>query len=86
MAAPRKARGHAVAEMRRRLTALQARLAGRLPGNPDVPGLMSRVEALEPATLSMFVEAGTWETAWSGGPETDLEELNPMPVGIEVAS
>ncbi|MEB8388528.1 hypothetical protein OO012_14980 [Rhodobacteraceae bacterium KMM 6894] len=85
MAAPREARGHAVVEMRRRLTTLEARLARRLPGNADIPGLMSRVEALDPATLSMFVEAGTWEMTLSGGPETDLEELNPKPAGIEGA-
>lgn len=75
---PREVRGHALAQMRNRLSTLESRLSGRLPGKADPAGLMRRIEALDSATTSMFVEAGTWEMALSGGPETDVDMLNPM--------
>lgn len=76
---PSEPKGQAIAEMRRRLTGLEARLDGRLPGHPNVQGLLRRIEALDAATLSMFLETGTWEMTLSGGPEVDLDAINPMP-------
>lgn len=78
IAQPSVPRRRAVDLMRCRLKDLDARLSSRLPGKTNVEGLMRRLETLSEETLSVFVEAGPWETRWSGGSEVDLDQLNPM--------
>jgi len=73
-------RCHAKSVLVGRLRALADRLAPRLPDTPNTAALLTRLDRLEDATLTMFAEVGPWEMRLSGGPEVDIAALNPKPV------
>ncbi|WP_156386837.1 FHA domain-containing protein [Aureimonas sp. Leaf454] len=77
--APSLSRRHARDLMAKRLSGIAERLGTRLPESPNPSMLVSRLDRLNDATLSMFATVGPWETRLSGGPEFDLDLSNPRP-------
>jgi 2-polyprenyl-6-methoxyphenol hydroxylase-like FAD-dependent oxidoreductase len=74
---PTLSRAEAIHKLSVRIKDFSGRIAPRLGEAPDVAGLIARLDYQNDESLALLAELGPWETFLSGGPEIDLDALNP---------
>ena len=68
-------------EFMARLGAVSRRMAGRLTGADEAPGILAgAVARLDAASLASLVAGGAWDTVGAGGEEVDVTRLFADPV------